>query len=190
MPSQVRLKVGKTLPSWYWMRNKISPTKMRRLQVSLWMAGRALVVAVNKWDGISEERREQIKTRHFPQTVFPRFCQVPLHFRIERTRHRRIVRQYSGSLQRRHDQNADTENHPRPAKRRRTPTAAARRFGAPENALCPPRRHESARDCGARQFAARDFRQLYALPDPDVPQSLQSARYAAADSIQCFGKPV
>ena len=37
-------------------------------------AGRALVVAVNKWDGISEERREQVKRDINRKLYFLDFC--------------------------------------------------------------------------------------------------------------------
>ena len=37
-------------------------------------AGRALVVAVNKWDGLGEARRDQIKREFDAQARIPRLC--------------------------------------------------------------------------------------------------------------------
>ncbi len=90
-------------------------------------AGRALVVAVNKWDDIGTEERAEIK-RELGQ------------------RHRAAValgrrRVCGGNVQA-----ADTQAHPRARRRRGATAAAARRDGAAEAALCPPGRNESAGD--------------------------------------------
>jgi small GTP-binding protein len=151
-------------------------------------AGRALVVAVNKWDGISEERREQVKRDIARKLYFLEFAKF--HY-ISALKERGIDGLFD-SIQAAYDaamiKMPTPENHPRAAKRHRAPAAAARRFGAPENALCPPRRHESAGDCDTRQFVAAYSRCLHPLPHPNLPQSFQPARHTAAHSIQCVGK--
>ncbi len=152
-------------------------------------AGRALVVAVNKWDGISEERREQVKRDINRKLYFLDFAKF--HF-ISALKERGIDGLFD-SIQAAY--NAAMIKMPTPKITRVLQSAIERQqppraLGASENALCPPRRHEPSGNCGTRQFAARDFRQLYALSDPNVPQSLQPARHAVADSIQCFRKPV
>ena len=153
-------------------------------------AGRALVVAVNKWDGISEERREQVKRDINRKLYFLDFAKF--HF-ISALKERGIDGLFE-SIQAAY--NAAMIKMPTP-KITRVLQSAIERQQPPRAGLVRPKMryaHQGGMnppvDCGTRQFAARHFRQLHALSDPNVPQSLQSARYAAQNSIQCFGKPV
>ena len=49
-------------------------------------AGRALVLAVNKWDGLDEYQRDTGQARHRAQAAFPELRQASFHFRAERQR--------------------------------------------------------------------------------------------------------
>ena len=43
-------------------------------------SGKALVIAINKWDGLDEEHKEHVKDEIDPKITFCKFCQNEIYF--------------------------------------------------------------------------------------------------------------
>jgi GTP-binding protein len=70
-------------------------------------SGRALVVAVNKWDGLTSDRARRDQDRHRPQARLPVLRQDALHLGAEGHRHRPADEVGRRGLRRRHGQPVD-----------------------------------------------------------------------------------
>ena len=116
-------------------------------------AGRALVVAVNKWDAVDEARREQIKREFARKLEFLAFARLHYVSALDRARPRRTAHLGGRGLRCRHGQAAHAQAHARADRRDHAPGAAARRHVPAQAALRPPRRHEPAHHRHPRQPA-------------------------------------
>ncbi len=122
--------------------------------------GRALVVGVNKWDGLDSHVRERTKADLDAQAQVPGLCQIPLHLGAGEDGYRPVDEVGRRCLRRGDGQVADAEAHARAHRRSGIPAAAPARPGAPEAALCAPGRAKSADHRHAWQRARRDHRHL------------------------------
>ena len=117
-------------------------------------SGRALVVAVNKWDGLDAYQRERITREIERKLHFLSLGALSSGFGAQANRAeaddaigdaRRIAPRLSTA--------AHAQADARTARRGGAAAARARRTLAPETALCAPGRPQSADHRGARQFA-------------------------------------
>ena len=118
-------------------------------------AGRALVVAVNKWDGMDSYAREQIKRELTRKNGVPVLRPFSLHFRVARPGHQRGVEVGRRGLCRRDGQTADAAPDPGAAGCRRAAHAAEVRPVPAEAEICPPGRQQSAGHHHSRQPSGR-----------------------------------
>jgi GTP-binding protein len=130
-------------------------------------AGRAMVVAVNKWDAVDNYRREQIKADIARKLNFLGFARV--HY---------------VSLCCCDGQDVDAETDPRADCRRRKADAAAPRSVPAKIALCAPGRQQSADHRNPRQRPGTCAGVLHPLPGALFSRSLQVAGHTAAHPVQ------
>ena len=152
--------------------------------------GRALVVAVNKWDHVEPGQRDEIRGQLAAAPALPRFRALPFHLGAARQRRRRV----DGLRSRRAcggdagDADARAHAHPRggdpPA-----PAAAGSRPADPA-ALCAPGRPQSARHRRSRRPGRAHAGGLPALPDQLLSRGVQAEGYARAGGLQERGQSV
>jgi GTP-binding protein len=131
--------------------------------------GRAVVIAVNKWDGADKQARERMKQELAWKLGFRQGRQGP-----------RCADALGGCRLRGGDgAPADTEAHARHDRSGRAAGAAENRPGAAEAALRAPGRRQSAAHRHPRQRARPRARFIPALPRGLLPQSVQAYRHAA-----------
>ena len=102
--------------------------------------GRALIIAVNKWDGIAPEQREQIERQLSLKLDFVPFAPQHLHLRTPRHRGRGADAGHRARLRGGHAHAADPRAHAHPRARPHRASAAAGARPAHQAALRPPGR--------------------------------------------------
>ncbi len=133
-------------------------------------AGRALVVAVNKWDGLRSEQRESAKTSLERTLNFIDYAPVHYISALEGHRHQGLARRGRARLPRRHDQTAHAQADACAGIRDRPPGAATGWDFPAQDALCPPGRQQSAPDHHSRHGTQPRIRQLSPLPGTFLPR--------------------
>ena len=144
-------------------------------------SGRAVVLAVNKWDAVDDYQRETLQRSIEKRLAFLKFAPV-LHISA-------MKRQGLGPVWKAiaEAHASATRKMPTPVLTRllqeavRAPGAQARRRVPPQAALRAPGRHEPAGDRDPRQFARARDRRLQALSRRALPRAFQADRHAAAD---------
>ena len=126
-------------------------------------AGRALVVAVNKWDGLNAEQRDWTKRTLARTLNFIEFAPVHYISALAGTGIKPLLDAVERALPRRHGEAADTEADPRAGGRHRAPGTAARRDVPSQDAVRAPGRQQSAADRDPRHRARPHFGQLSPL---------------------------
>ena len=143
-------------------------------------SGRAVVIAINKWDAVDSYQREQVQRQIETRLPFLKFA--ALHFISA------IKRQGLGPVWQ-----SIAQAHKSATRKMSTPVLTrllleAVQFQAPkrarhvppQDALCAPGRHEPAGHRDPRQLAGARDRRLQALPGRALPQGVQPGRHAAA----------
>ncbi len=102
-------------------------------------SGRALVVAVNKWDGLPESRARFGEDRPGAQALAPRIRRVPPHLGVEGHRAQAAFPGRGPRLRRGVRQAVDAEAHARPDGRHRPAPAAARAARSGRSCATPTR---------------------------------------------------
>ena len=128
--------------------------------------GRALVLAVNKWDAVDKEARERMKRELALEARLPRLRRSAFHLGAARARASApLMRSVDAAHAVGDGAAADAEADARAAGGGRAPGAAARPgCFRPEAALRAPGRHESAAHHHPRQLARARAGRLQALP--------------------------
>ena len=127
-------------------------------------AGRALVVAINKWDAADAHGRERIKREYERKLGFLGFARVHMISAGGAERAWRADALGRCCVDGSNVTAADAETDAHIAGRDRKTGAAASRLPAAEAALCAPGRCQSTPHYRARQFPAGCIRGLPALP--------------------------
>jgi small GTP-binding protein len=142
-------------------------------------SGRAVVLAVNKWDAVDEYEREQLQRQIETRLAFLKFA--PMHFisAIDRP-----------GAQVGHGEDAHAGAHPAIARGGAIPVTQARRHVPTQVALCPSGRNESPGYRGARQFPRACDRRLQTFPRRAFPPGIQVGGNAAAHRDEDFAQPV
>ena len=144
-------------------------------------SGRAVVLAVNKWDAVDDYQRETLRALDRAAPGVPEVRAGAAHLGAQAPGPRPGVEG---------DRRRACVGHrkmPTPVLTRllheavRAPGAQARRRLPAEAALRAPGRHEPAGDRDPRQLAGARDRRLQALPRRALPRALQAGRHAAAD---------
>jgi GTP-binding protein len=139
-------------------------------------AGRALVVAVNKWDAVPAAEREQVKRELDRKAGFLAFARPPLHLGKGSTGYQRVAPLGRRGVRRCDGEALDAEALANAGRRRASPAAASRRNGSAEAALRAPGRPESAAHrhpwVGARQHPG----DLPPLPGTFLQRGVPTAR--------------
>lgn len=152
-------------------------------------AGRALIIGLNKWDGLNAEHRDFVKTNR-NEAVVSGLCRKTSDFGLARQRRRQIVRCGAQPLRfgdGRHVHTVIDPNTDRCASR--APTAAGRR--SPDQIeICPPGRPQPAGGSDSRRANRRPARRLQALFDELLPRSTPLERHAGTLGIQIAGKSI
>ncbi len=138
--------------------------------------GRALVIAVNKWDGVASEQREAIHRQLALKLDFVPFAPAAFHLGTPRQRRRRTGAVHGARLRGGHARAADAraDAHPRAGAHRPPATAGAR--PAHQAALCAPGRPQSAAHRDPRQPDHRGAGSLHALSCQRLSQGLRPVR--------------
>ena len=102
-------------------------------------AGRALVVAVNKWDRVPPERRDDVKRELDRKAAFLAFARHHYISAREGSGLPSLLRFGRRRLRRRNGEAFHAEAHQDARRGRDAPAAAPRGHGAAQDALCPPR---------------------------------------------------
>ena len=121
-------------------------------------AGRALVLAVNKWDGLDEYKRSTTKLDIERKLHFLSFAKHHFISALERHRCGCIAEIGESGLYRGDGQVAYAAAYPRAGRGDPEAATAALRFFPSQDALCPPGRQQSAADHHPRQRAGQDPR--------------------------------
>ena len=142
--------------------------------------GRALVLAVNKWDNIPPEQRDLIREQIEQRLSFADFA--PLHF-ISARHGSGVGELFADRAQgvcRRHarHEHAGVDAGARGGGRK--PSAAAGERAPHQAALCPSGRPQSARDRDSRQSDGSRAGRLPALPRQRLSQGVRSDGHARA----------
>jgi 50S ribosome-binding GTPase len=135
-------------------------------------SGRAVVVAVNKWDAVDSYQRELLG-------VF-KVCGAAFHIGKKTTGSGTLVGSRGASTQSGQLQNVHTRVDPFVAGSRAVPVTAARRHVSPQTALRTPGRHEPAGGGDPWQLAGTCDRFVQALPGRALSQRIQSGWHADA----------
>ena len=149
-------------------------------------SGRAVVMAVNKWDGLDDYQRDRIRREIERKLHFLRWARVHTISALKRTGLSAVMRSVSEAHA------AAFAKMPTPRLTRALQEAVARqpppRAGsfAPQAALCAPGWHEPADHRDPRQLAEPRAGYLPALPRRPVsaPHSSWSARRCASNSAR------
>ena len=147
-------------------------------------SGRALVIAVNKWDMVDSYRREQIKLDINRKLNFLGFARLALYLRAERRGHQRRAHLGGQGLCRRHDEADHAQAHARAAECAGKAATAAPWPVPSQDALCPPGRQQSAHHRHSRQCARQYSRVLHKIFGTKFHGSLQTEGYAATHPVQ------
>jgi GTP-binding protein len=152
-------------------------------------SGRALVVAVNKWDGLTSDQRDEIKNDMDRKLDFLGFAETRFISALKGTGIKQLMVGRHG-LCGGHGQPVDAAPDARAAGSGREAGAEAQGHDPSEDALRPPGRPESADHRHPRQCPGRRDRAVQALPGKAFPRDLQPGRHAAADRTAQREEPV
>ncbi len=177
--------------------------------------GRALILAVNKWDHIPPEQRDHIKNQLALKVPFLDFApqhfisalhgtgvgdllgaarrggRAPRHAGAPPGRKRRPrARPPAAPRPRRAQGAADSGADARAREGARGASAAAGQGPAHQAALRSPGRAQPAADRGARQPGGARAGGLPALPDQHLPRGVPARRHAGARRVPCRQQPV
>ena len=145
--------------------------------------GRALVLAVNKWDNIPPEQRDLIRSQIEQRLQFADFA--PLHFIS--ARHGSGVGELFAAVRRgvcrRHARHEHAGIDPRAGSRDREPSTAAGQRAAHQAALCASGRPQSAGDRDSRQPDRSRARCVPSLPGQCLSQGVRSDGHAGARGV-------
>jgi GTP-binding protein len=136
--------------------------------------GKALVLAVNKWDNIPTEQRDEIRAQVEQRLKFADFRTPSLHIRAAWQRRRRAAAHGPGGLRRGDARHEHARVDPGARGGHRQSSAAARERAAHQAPLCPPGRPQSARDRDPRQSDRSRARRVSALPGECLPRGVRS----------------
>ena len=139
-------------------------------------SGRAVVLAINKWDAVDAYQREQIERQIETRLAFLKFASMHM---ISAQKRQGLAPVWKSIIQ---AQASATRKMSTPVLTRLF--ADARRHVPPQNALCPPGWHEPAGDRDPRQLAGTRAGFVQALPRGALPQGLRSCWHASADRVQ------
>jgi hypothetical protein len=153
-------------------------------------AGRALVVAVNKWDAVDDYRREQIKLDIARKLNFLGFARVHYVSALKGQGIAGILGSVDKAYAAAMAKMSTPKLTPRPDRRHRKTDAAAPWRLPSQAALRPPGRQQSAGHCDSRQCAGAHTGFLYALSRTLLPRGLQAAGHAAAHPVQDQQEPL
>ena len=153
-------------------------------------AGRALVLAVNKWDGLDEYKRDTAKRDIERKLHFLSFAKHHFISALNGTGVDALLKSVNQAYTAAMAKLPTPQAHPRVDGRGRKATAAARQHLPPQDALRPPGRQQPAAHRRPRQRAGQSAGQLQALSGKMLLRCLQAARHAAAHRIQVRQKSV
>ena len=142
-------------------------------------SGRALVVAVNKWDAVPTERRDDVKRDLDRKMGFLSFAQQHFISAREARGLPALFASVDAGVRRRDGQAADAAPDADAAAGGGAAGAPARRIGATEVALRPPRGRQSAAGGHPRLGARPRARRLSALPGTFFCRGVPTAGNAA-----------
>jgi GTP-binding protein len=143
-------------------------------------SGRAVVVAVNKWDAVDSYQRQMFERSVDQRLAFLKFAPVLHISALKRQGLGPVWKAIADCARLGHPQDAHAGAHPPAAGGGAAPGAAAQRRLPPQAALCPPGRHEPADRRHPRQRPGARDRCLQALPGRPGARALQAQRHAAA----------
>ena len=152
--------------------------------------GRALVIAVNKWDGMDQYQRDQCQRALERRLVFVDWAKTvfisALHGSGLRELMRAVVRAHAARDEGAGLVGADQGT----GKSLRELSAAAGARSCTEAPLCPPRWQQPADDCYPRQPYQAHCAGLSALSGRLFPQAFQVGRYADPDRLPRRREPL
>ncbi len=138
--------------------------------------GRALVLAVNKWDNIPTEQRDLIRSQIEQRLAIRRFRAAAFHLRPPRQRRRRVARRGAQGIRRGDPRHGHAGIDARARGGDRKPSTAAGERTAHQAALRASGRPQSAGDRDSRQSNRSRARCLPALSRQRVSQGVRSRR--------------
>ena len=153
-------------------------------------SGRAVVLAVNKWDAVDEYERQQVQRQIETRLAFLKFA--PMHFisAIKRQGLGPVWAVDSAGPQVGHGEDADAGADPAVAGGGAVPVAQARGHVPAQAALRPPGRDEPAGDRRPRQFTRTRDRRLQTLSRGSVSQGIQPDRHAFENRNEDLAQPI
>ena len=138
--------------------------------------GRALVMAVNKWDAVRAEQREQIKREMRRKLHFLDWASLHFVSALRRTGLQSLMRSVVAAEQAAFSRLLHAPLDPCVAGRGRTRRTAACRQSASQAALCPPGRLQPAHHRDSRQCRCATCRTVTAVTWKDGFASSSSCR--------------
>ena len=144
-------------------------------------SGRAVVVAVNKWDAVDAYAKETLQRSIEQRLPFLKFAPVLNISAKKRQGFAPVWNAIADGARVGDAQDADAGADPPAPGGGPAPDAQARRCVPAEAALRAPGRHEAAGDRHPRQLARARHRRLQALPGGALSRSFQAHRDAAQD---------
>ena len=148
--------------------------------------GRAVVVAINKWDGLDADQKERIEREFQRKLRFLSFARMHTISAL-RTGMRPLLKSINAAHSAAFAKLFHAQAHPRAAGRGRAAAAAPQGIFR-QDALRAPGRPEPAAGRYPRQRAGCGAGFLPALPGNAFPQRLRPGRHAAADRIQVIAQ--
>ena len=147
-------------------------------------AGRALVVAINKWDGLDEARREVIKSDLARKLQFLEFAKYHYISALQGSGRGRFVQVHRRRLCGGDEEDVDAHADARADRGDRKAPAAQGRPDPAQIALRASGRLQPAAGDRARYGGGERGGQLQALPGKHFPQGVRVAGHAAAGAVQ------
>jgi GTP-binding protein len=153
-------------------------------------AGRAVVIAVNKWDAVDSYQRELLMRSIEHRLSFLKFAPVLHISAIKRQGLGPLWKSIAAAWALRRLQDADAGAHAPAAGSRAVPATQEGRRLPTQVALRPPGRAEPAGHRGPRQFAGARHRRLQALPRRAFPRALQAHGHPFAHRNEIILEPL
>ena len=129
--------------------------------------GRALVIALNKWDGMEAAERDYVKTELERRLLFVDFADIHFISALHGTGVGHLYKSVQESFRSAVNPLADQPPDQHPRGRRAGAPAADGQRSPDQAALRPPGRRQSAADRDPRQPGGRGAEGLYPLPGED-----------------------